>query len=1545
MAIPEQAQRRGTSGRQDHAVAWMRRHAVSIALLSILFIGAGLRLTGLNWDGGHYLHPDERFLAMVATGIHWPGSVGQYFNSAESSLNPYNNDFPTFIYGTFPLFLDKAVADLAGRNTYDNFYLVSRAVSATFDLVTTLLLFVVGRRLFGPAVGLAAALLHSLTVLHIQLSHFGTFDTFVATFCLAAFYFALRANETNRWWEYALAGTMVGLAIASKLSALPILAVVTLPLIEGIRRSGWRTGWREPPAGELSPLLGVVIAVGCAIWSFRITQPYAFAGPSPLAFTFDPRWTADVRYWQDVQSGVADMPPSHQWANRTPILFVVDNLVRWGMGVPLGVTALVALALAGWRVVTARRWPATWLLVLVGWPAFHLLYYGTAFLKTGRYLLPTYPYLTLLAAALLVTLWSRGGAAGRAQRYLGYAPLVVVVLATAWYAVAFAGIYTRPPTRIAASVWIYENVPPGSTRATESWDDAIPYQLPGYPSPSDYPEEQLDLYAEDNPEKLAMMLAQLNRADYICLTSNRVYGSIPRLPERYPMTSEYYRMLFSGELGFDLIKTFTSRPRFLGLELNDDNAEEAFTVYDHPKVLIFEKTAAYSAREVKEKLGAKLTGDIATIRPVQAGRNLLMLTDAEQRVQQAGGTWSEIFDPDGVGSRHPVGVWYLALQAMALAAFPLCWRILRGLPDRGYAVAKTLGLLIVGYVAWLLPSLQLMEFGRGAVIAGVVVAAALSLLALGRRREAFVTDVRGRWLEFLFAEALFIAAFCVFVWFRSQNPDLWHPWRGGEKPMEFAYFNAVVRSTHFPPYDPWFAGGYLNYYYFGYALVAAVVRLTGVIPSIAFNLAVPTLFALLVLNTWSFTTSTLRVLAREQRMRLRMSPLLLGLTGPLFVAVIGNLDLARRIGRGEYGYPPNGDGDLFALGTFGDVTRGIWRVLTDARPLPDNGYWDATRVIDGTINEFPYFSFLFADLHPHMIALPFTTAALLVALGVLLARRWPGPGEADVPPPELDGPLFGVAQGWSTLVRSVPWRLSLGRATLVGLAALVTGALYPLNTWDFPTYVVVLAGAFLLLEAVVGVVVPEVPAPATEASQLEGGSAGTASGFRPQDYSAAPSPPHHRVAWHLTYATLRRAVIWVMGTIALGRLLFWPFFAHYEIPSRGFEPWQGSATRPEQYLIIHGTLLFFFVSFLLAELVATLPTRTVFHVLRPIGFGWSYGPKRDGDRQLDASLALAVRPLAARPVELLGAGAGGLLLLALWSDRIEWLLVALLALTVLVAWQRRHAPVRLFLLGMGALALGLSAAVERYALRGDVGRMNTVFKFYLQVWVLLALAAAISLVMLIVLYRSVVDHRGRAAWTGFAVVLLVAGLIYPAVATSARLHDRLSSLPPTLDGMAYMSHAVYEDHPDGRQSTTYELVRDFEAIRWLEDNVEGSPVILEGIAPPYRWGSRVSVYTGLPTVLGWDWHQQQQRAGYGALIERRKEDVRTMLGEISAFDDIRPLLDKYNVRYIYVGELERAYYDERALRKFDRAVAEGQLTLVYDHRVVRIYRYDVGERN
>ncbi len=1072
--------------------------------------------------------------------------------------------------------------------------------------------------------------------------------------------------------------------------------------------------------------------------------------------------------------------------------------------------------------------------------------------------------------------------------------------------------------------------------------------LAGYDM-GDYPGEQMELYHHDDREKLDQILDQLDAGDYIALTSNRLYGSIPRSPERYPMTTEYYRMLFSGELGFDLVKTFTSHPEIFGLEFNDDNAEEAFTVYDHPKVLIFEKTATYSRQAVEERLAPKLTGDIVDIRPVQVGHNLLMLEDAERQVQQAGGTWSEIFDRASLSNRHPVRVWYLALQLMALAAFPLCWRVLGGLPDRGYAVAKTIGLLIAGWFAWLLASLHVMDFGRGAVLAGIGATALLSIVAVAPRWRAFGRDLRGRWREILFAEVLFLAAFFVFVYFRSKNPDLWHPWRGGEKPMEFAYFNAVIRSTHFPPYDPWFAGGYINYYYFGYALLASVVRLTGVIPSVAFNLAVPTCFALLVLNCWSFVTGLLRLLAGEIRLRSRWAPLALGLLGPLFVATIGNFDMARRIGLGEYGYPESESRGALGLGWFGDVVRGTWRFVSDARPLPSNAFWDPSRVIPDTINEFPYFTMLFADFHPHLMALPFSSAALLVALAVLLARRWPA--EEGVAPVETDARTFGFAQDWRGLWRRIPWGSAVDRGLLVGLTALVTGVLYPLNTWDFPTYVAVTAGAFLLLEVLRTALTPAM-APTPNPSPYVGGGEHEDEAASSEEAALTEASPPPTLGeglgvgalltdWRLSFATLRRAAIWTVATVVLGRILFFPYFASYEIPSGGFERWENPMTTTNEYLIVHGILLFFVVSFLLADLAATMPARFSWPVMRPTGFVWRYGGDEGDGRRLDTSIRLAERPVEMRPAILVVAATGVVLLLSVWQDKLFFMLGFLLLLTVLVAWQRRREPVRLLLTGMVAISLALSAAVERYVLVGDVGRMNTVFKFYLQIWMMLGLVAAVGVVLLVARYRKMLSPSARAVWAIFAVVFVIAGLSYPVQATPARLDDRFEPMGRTLDGMAYMPAAVYDDGgPDGGNGATYSLAGDYEAILWLQDNVQGSPVVLEGNTQLYRWGSRVSIYTGLPTVLGWDWHQTQQRAGYGDLIQERKEHVERMLGGRVSFAAIKPLLDKYHVRYIYVGELERTYYSGAGLRKFEVAANVGQLTVVYDAGGVKIYRYD-----
>ena len=157
----------------------------------------------------------------------------------------------------------------------------------------------------------------------------------------------------------------------------------------------------------------------------------------------------------------------------------------------------------------------------------------------------------------------------------------------------------------------------------------------------------------------------------------------------------------------------------------------------------------------------------------------------------------------------------------------------------------------------------------------------------------------------------------------------------------------------------------------------------------------------------------------------------------------------------------------------------------------------------------------------------------------------------------------------------------------------------------------------------------------------------------------------------------------------------------------------------------------------------------------------------------------------------------------------------------------------------------------------------------------------------------------------------------------------------TLDGTAYMRETVYRD-----REGEIELAADLEGIIWLQENVEGSPLILEGLTPNYRWGGRISVYTGLPTIVGWQWHQEQQRRDYAWAIRERARDVDEIYRTTSASKALS-LMDNYGVEYVYVGQLERLYYPRDGLRKFEDGLGE-QLDAVYRNEHVRIYRVRPG---
>ena len=261
-------------------------------------------------------------------------------------------------------------------------------------------------------------------------------------------------------------------------------------------------------------------------------------------------------------------------------------------------------------------------------------------------------------------------------------------------------------------------------------------------------------------------------------------------------------------------------------------------------------------------------------------------------------------------------------------------------------------------------SLGVWTFCRTSVGLSILLLAAVSGVLLYRNRW-LIGLAKRHWKYIASVEALFIAAYLAFVLVRAANPDLWHAWRGGEKPMDMAYLIAVVKSSTFPPYDPWYAGGFINYYYYGFVPVAALIRLTGIVPEVAYNLALPMLFAFTLTGAFSVGYNLAEALReRSARMARRWSPVWAGIAAALLVTVLANVDGAAQL------------------------LQGAWRTITD-ESFGRFDFWRSSRLMPDqiAINEFPFWTFLFGDLHAHLISLPFQVLAVGLATNLVLGAR------------------------------------------------------------------------------------------------------------------------------------------------------------------------------------------------------------------------------------------------------------------------------------------------------------------------------------------------------------------------------------------------------------------------------------------------------------------------------------------------------------------------------------------------------------------------------
>lgn len=448
-------------GKKSKFTNWLKS-AYWPAVILVFILAFWLRTVGQNWDEGQGLHPDERFILMVAGSIETVKNFSDYFDTHNSSLNPHNKNFGFYVYGTVPLFLLRLAADIFTKIPLD---ILSRQIAAGFDLLSLTLIFLISLQFFGRLTALLAAFIYSCAVLPIQLSHYGTFDIHGAFFTVLVLFFSLqtyRYFSANKYYSqlkillYAvLTGLAVALAGATKINLLACLGLFPLSILIAV----W-PGNGFYRSLKLSCIYSIFTALVVCL-GFRFFQPIAFNGPSYWDFSLNEKWLENINQLLNLSKPSVHFPPAVQWIDRTRMHSFL-NIITWGLGLPLGIFSLIASVYAFYRIVFRKDLvlvlPVVWLLVGLALFSFMPL------AQPMRYSVPVFSTFAIISAVLaskmlvgtypwMVSRWSE------TEQLVARSFVYTVLFCTFLWSLSFVQIYINANSRIAASRWIIQNIP------------------------------------------------------------------------------------------------------------------------------------------------------------------------------------------------------------------------------------------------------------------------------------------------------------------------------------------------------------------------------------------------------------------------------------------------------------------------------------------------------------------------------------------------------------------------------------------------------------------------------------------------------------------------------------------------------------------------------------------------------------------------------------------------------------------------------------------------------------------------------------------------------------------------------------------------------------------------------------------------------------------------------------------------------------------------------------------------------------------------------
>ncbi len=810
--------------------------------------------------------------------------------------------------------------------------------------------------------------------------------------------------------------------------------------------------------------------------------------------------------------------------------------------------------------------------------------------------------------------------------------------------------------------------------------------------------------------------------------------------------------------------------------------------------------------------------------------------------------------------------WYVIVQMVALAALPLTLRLMRALPDRGYSLAKINGILLVGVLYWLGFSYGILRNERGGVWLALLAVAAVSWLVGRADLMRWWRSLRshGRVRALLATEIVFALAFVGWALVRAYDPEITHT----EQPMDLMFMNSLWVSATFPPQDAWLAGYGISYYYLGYWLLNVLGRLANTLPNVAYNVGQAVWYGYLwvgcfgvVLNllAWRFGCERSVEPSEQSAITIPRLSILGGVLGGMMVAFIGNLQ-----GILEWSYAQGLN--IEAITKWVDVYNfpenasqtGQWFISNDW------WWWRSSRVIEDldltgnhieVIDEFPMFSYLLGDNHPHVLAMPIVLLVIGLALNLLLMWVQRGAVSKDSSHPTWQQwlPLTGLD---------------------VAIYVISFGSLVFLNTWDFPPY-------WLLLVAIVFF--------------ASGG------------------------AWQRT--------IVVGGLLLLGTILVYlPYFLTAQSQAGGIIPNVFNPTRLPQFVVMFGGVLPAIVGVILlgwrfatpgwptvgmvAALVLGVPVALLVASAAMSSTAWGQGQLARMDLPAGATsyAAVIMQRWLREPWTLLF---------------VAGLLSALIACLVPVLQKPLHewasSADLVFVLLLSTIGVALVYAPEFVFLRDYFGsRMNTVFKFYYQGWLLLGLASAYLIT--VALSRIPRQVGTVQAFALVSLLLVMGGAIFPVAGVYSKTNGFMRSMP-TLNATVNVEQGLPEV---------------MAAVQWIQSNTIPDEVVLEGKGNSYSSDhNRISTMTGRATLLGWDGHESQWRGkAYGSMAQGRSAAIETVYRTGSP-DEILAVLNEWGIDYVFVGPSEIELY---GITEFRLDEIGAGMDTVFSQGQVRIFR-------